>query len=233
MSNVLLDTSFTRCLLIDFGTGNFWCPGQALNTLRGSVEYAAPELFNRVTMWGPGIDVWSFGIVIFGMLFGLLPFQLQMENLDDLAGRILRGLTDAHHRAMKKHISFECQLLISSCLDLNPLTRITMTEVARHSWITGKGKYPVELIDQNKNLDVKQKIARLFCDRLKVPVSVKKIIQHVTNRPFHTNGGCFNLLMQEYLDQGQDAYIPAPKLAIQQSGSSCARPAKGKFKLPK
>jgi len=217
MDNVLLDASFNRCLLIDFGLSNFWYPGQAMNTHCGSPEYAAPELFKRVPMYGPGIDVWSLGIVLFGMLFGQLPFQLEVDNLKGLINRILRGLTDAHHRAMTKHFSVECQLLISSCLDLNPLTRITMTEVAHHSWITSNGKYPVEL-NQSKPLNVQQEIARLLRDQLNVSLSVEKIIHHVTNRPFHTTGGCFNLLMQDYLEREQEASIQAPKLI--QAGSA-------------
>jgi serine/threonine protein kinase len=224
MNNVLLDASFSHCLLIDFGLSNFWYPGQVMNTHCGSAEYAAPELFKRVPMYGPGIDVWSFGILLFGMLFGQLPFQIEKDNLKCLINHIQRGLTEDHHRAMNKHLSVECQLLISSCLDLNPITRITMTEIARHSWVTGNGKETVKLINQTKKLSVQQEIARSMCDRLNLSLSIEKIIHHVTNRPFHTTGGCFNLLLQEYLEREQVASnIPVPKVEVQ-AGVSNTKP---------
>ena len=39
----------------------------------GSLRYMAPELLNNAKVT-PQVDVWAMGIILYGMLFGSLPF---------------------------------------------------------------------------------------------------------------------------------------------------------------
>ena len=48
-------------LLTDFGFGNYYTPGSALNTWCGSPPYAAPEVFEGKIYDGPQLDIWVSG----------------------------------------------------------------------------------------------------------------------------------------------------------------------------
>lgn len=50
---------FNVCLSIsDFGFGNYYTPGNPLNTWCGSPPYAAPEVFEGKLYHGPQLDIW-------------------------------------------------------------------------------------------------------------------------------------------------------------------------------
>ena len=74
LENVMVENGTGRVVLIDFGLSNFWVPGSALCTHCGSAEYAAPEVFDQDFPLCPKIDVWSFGVILYAILVGRLPF---------------------------------------------------------------------------------------------------------------------------------------------------------------
>ncbi|TID19082.1 CAMK protein kinase [Venturia nashicola] len=50
-------------------------------SLMGSLEYAAPELINAPsTLYSPAADIWAFGIVVYALLTGSLPFTHAMPE---------------------------------------------------------------------------------------------------------------------------------------------------------
>lgn len=50
-------------------------------SLMGSLEYAAPELINAPsTLYSPAADIWAFGIVVYALLTGSLPFTHVMPE---------------------------------------------------------------------------------------------------------------------------------------------------------
>ena len=63
LENILLDGE--RVVLVDFGLSGNWYLGKIMKTHCGSAEYAAPELFRKYEHYGPKIDVWSFGVIIY------------------------------------------------------------------------------------------------------------------------------------------------------------------------
>ncbi|XP_046858781.1 5'-AMP-activated serine/threonine-protein kinase catalytic subunit alpha-like [Xenia sp. Carnegie-2017] len=76
MENILLhgmDKKFIK--LIDFGFSNIFSKDDFLSTRCGSPEYAAPELFSRDSKYTTEVDVWSLGIILYGMAIGSLPFR--------------------------------------------------------------------------------------------------------------------------------------------------------------
>lgn len=40
----------------------------------GSLRYMAPEILTGQSKVTPLVDVWAMGIILYGMLFGTLPF---------------------------------------------------------------------------------------------------------------------------------------------------------------
>lgn len=78
--------------IIDFGLSNLFSPNSNLQTFCGSLYFAAPELLNAKVYIGPEVDVWSFGIVLFVLVCGKVPFDDQ--SMPALHAKIKRGHVD-------------------------------------------------------------------------------------------------------------------------------------------
>ena len=72
--NILLDTDY-NVKLIDFGLSNYHETGTKLATACGSPCYAPPEMVAGKTYNGICGDLWSLGIIFYGMVCGSLPFE--------------------------------------------------------------------------------------------------------------------------------------------------------------
>lgn len=111
--------------------------------------FAAPELLNAKVYTGPEVDVWSFGIVLYVLVCGKVPFDDQ--SMPALHAKIKRGqveypawLTAGESRRtthlppsrLLRSLFTECKHLLSRMLVTNPANRATLQEVAQHPWMT-------------------------------------------------------------------------------------------------
>ncbi|KAF9820491.1 hypothetical protein SFRURICE_009910 [Spodoptera frugiperda] len=91
-------------VLVDFGLSNMWSGGAALRTPCGSLEYAAPELFVDGRRYGPEVDLWSIGVIVYGMVTGGLPFTGaeggESKSRPQLRAAISRGFTRKQRAAL-------------------------------------------------------------------------------------------------------------------------------------
>lgn len=78
--------------IIDFGLSNLYSPTSHLSTFCGSLYFAAPELLNAKPYTGPEVDVWSFGIVLYVLVCGKVPFDDQ--SMPALHAKIKRGVVE-------------------------------------------------------------------------------------------------------------------------------------------
>lgn len=78
--------------IIDFGLSNLFSPRSHLKTFCGSLYFAAPELLQAKQYIGPEVDVWSFGIVLYVLVCGKVPFDDQ--SMPALHAKIKRGVVD-------------------------------------------------------------------------------------------------------------------------------------------
>ncbi|SCV68416.1 BQ2448_537 [Microbotryum intermedium] len=117
--------------IIDFGLSNLYSPTSQLSTFCGSLYFAAPELLNAKPYTGPEVDVWSFGIVLYVLVCGKVPFDDQ--SMPALHAKIKRGQVE-----YPNWLSAECKHLLSRMLVTSPAARATMSEVLSHPW-TVKG----------------------------------------------------------------------------------------------
>ncbi|MGH0135686.1 UNVERIFIED_CONTAM: hypothetical protein FKN15_057901 [Acipenser sinensis] len=86
LDNVLLDRD-GHCKLADFGMckeGIF--EGVETGTFCGTPDYIAPEILQEM-LYGPSVDWWALGVLLYEMLSGHAPFEA--ENEDDLFESIL------------------------------------------------------------------------------------------------------------------------------------------------
>ncbi|PCD43393.1 hypothetical protein AU210_002490 [Fusarium oxysporum f. sp. radicis-cucumerinum] len=114
--------------IIDFGLSNLFAPRGHLKTFCGSLYFAAPELLQARAYTGPEVDVWSFGIVLYVLVCGKVPFDDQ--SMPALHAKIKRGLVD-----YPAWLSSECKHLLSRMLVTDPKQRATMQEVMTHPWM--------------------------------------------------------------------------------------------------
>ncbi|KAI1090448.1 Pkinase-domain-containing protein [Rostrohypoxylon terebratum] len=122
--------------IIDFGLSNLFAPRGHLKTFCGSLYFAAPELLQARAYTGPEVDVWSFGIVLYVLVCGKVPFDDQ--SMPALHAKIKKGLVD-----YPSWLSNECRHLLSRMLVTDPRQRATMHEVMNHPWmIKGYGGPP-------------------------------------------------------------------------------------------
>ncbi|OLL25575.1 Protein kinase kin1 [Neolecta irregularis DAH-3] len=115
--------------IIDFGLSNLFSPRSLLHTFCGSLYFAAPELLNAKPYVGPEIDIWSFGIVLYVLVCGKVPFDDQ--SMPALHAKIKKGLVE-----YPLWLTSDCKHLLSRLLVTDPSKRATMAEILLHPWIT-------------------------------------------------------------------------------------------------
>lgn len=122
---------------IDFGLSVFFKPGQRFSEIVGSPYYMAPEVLKR--NYGPEIDIWSAGVILYILLCGVPPFWAETEQGVALA--ILRGVID-FKREPWPQISENAKSLVKQMLEPDPKKRLTSQQVLEHPWIQNEKKAP-------------------------------------------------------------------------------------------
>ncbi|KAM3155770.1 Serine/threonine protein kinase KIN1 [Botrytis cinerea] len=123
--------------IIDFGLSNLFAPRNHLKTFCGSLYFAAPELLQAKAYTGPEVDVWSFGIVLYVLVCGKVPFDDQ--SMPALHAKIKRGIVD-----YPNWLTPECKHLISRMLVTDPKQRATLQEIMSHQWMIKQYGSPPE-----------------------------------------------------------------------------------------
>jgi calcium-dependent protein kinase len=120
---------------IDFGLSVFFKPGERFSEIVGSPYYMAPEVLKR--NYGPEVDIWSAGVILYILLSGVPPFWAETEQGVALA--ILRGVID-FKREPWPQISDSAKSLVRQMLEPNPKKRLTAQQVLEHPWIQNAKK---------------------------------------------------------------------------------------------
>lgn len=122
--------------IIDFGLSNLYTPRSLLKTYCGSLYFAAPELLSAKPYTGPEVDVWSFGVVLYVLVCGKVPF-------DDPVVSVLHEKIKKGNVEYPSFISKECVSLLSRMLVVDPSKRATIPEVIQHPWMNKGYEYSV------------------------------------------------------------------------------------------
>lgn len=120
---------------IDFGLSVFFKPGQKFSEIVGSPYYMAPEVLKR--NYGPEVDIWSAGVILYILLCGVPPFWAETEQ--GVALSILRGVID-FKREPWPQISENAKSLVKQMLEPDPKKRLTSQQVLEHPWIQNEKK---------------------------------------------------------------------------------------------
>ncbi|KAF2281089.1 kinase-like protein [Westerdykella ornata] len=167
LENCLLDMTKPRAeqdggdvLLCDFGMADFIVsdhrdgqpephlsgenpnigPADTSTSVQGSLQYAAPELFNAPTpVFSPAADIWAFGVVVYTLLTANLPFKGPLDPITCL--NIQKGEWDAeavrNSDAVRDGGAEEALELLRGCLHMDPEKRWTINDVLSCAWLNG------------------------------------------------------------------------------------------------
>lgn len=124
--NVLLDENL-NVKVGDFGLSNFMRDGEFLKTSCGSPNYASPEVVSGRAYAGPEVDVWSFGVILYALLCGSLPFD--DEHVPNLFKKIKHGSF-----TLPGHLSTWSRHLLVQMLVVDPSKRIRLQDIKEHPW---------------------------------------------------------------------------------------------------
>ncbi|CAN6586445.1 unnamed protein product [Malus baccata var. baccata] len=122
---------------IDFGLSVFFKPGEVFSEIVGSPYYMAPEVLKR--NYGPEVDVWSAGVILYILLCGVPPFWAETEQ--GVAQAIIRSVVD-FKRDPWPMVSDNAKDLVKKMLNPDPKRRLTAQEVLDHPWLQNAKKAP-------------------------------------------------------------------------------------------
>ncbi|KAM6960843.1 calcium/calmodulin-dependent protein kinase kinase 1b [Aplochiton taeniatus] len=145
-SNLLLgDDGHVK--IADFGVSNEFEGADALlSSSAGTPAFMAPETISESeeSFSGKALDVWAMGITLFCFVFGKCPFY--DDYIIALHNKIRDMLVEFPEMPA---ISEDLKELILRMLDKNPFTRMTISEIKTHRWVTGNGSDPLPLEEEH------------------------------------------------------------------------------------
>ncbi|XP_043813638.1 calcium-dependent protein kinase 7 isoform X2 [Manihot esculenta] len=136
---------------IDFGLSVFFKPGEKFNEIVGSPYYMAPEVLRR--NYGPEVDVWSAGVILYILLCGVPPFWAETEQ--GVAQAIIRSVIDFKRDPWPK-VSDNAKDLVKKMLNPDPKLRLTAQQVLEHPWIQNAKKAPNVSLGETVKARLKQ-----------------------------------------------------------------------------
>ncbi|CAG8878098.1 unnamed protein product [Penicillium nalgiovense] len=121
-------------LIADFGLSRIMDEEQfhVLTTTCGTPGYMAPEIFKK-SGHGKPVDIWAIGVITYFLLCGYTPFDRD-SNLEEMQA-ILAADYSFTPLEYWRGVSQEARNFISSCLTVNPKSRMTAHEALQHPWV--------------------------------------------------------------------------------------------------
>jgi serine/threonine protein kinase len=151
------DTDGGDVLLCDFGMADFIVsdqrdgpephsignnqnigPAETSTSVAGSLQYAAPELFDAPSpVFSPAADIWAFGVVMYALITAALPFN---EGLDiKTSEKIREGSWDEElvrtAESVKEGGVEDALALLRGCLEVNVEKRWTIHDILGCAWL--------------------------------------------------------------------------------------------------
>ncbi|KAM1206274.1 hypothetical protein FF1_006943 [Malus domestica] len=121
----------------DFGLSVFYKQGEVFKDIVGTTYYIAPEVLKR--RYGPEVDIWSVGVMLYILLSGVPPFWAESEY--GIFNAISRGHLNFSSDPWPS-ISTQAKDLVRKMLNSDPKQRLTAFQVLNHPWIKEDGEAP-------------------------------------------------------------------------------------------
>eukprot|EP01023_Acetabularia_acetabulum_P053797 TRINITY_DN6035_c0_g2_i1.p1 TRINITY_DN6035_c0_g2~~TRINITY_DN6035_c0_g2_i1.p1 ORF type:complete len:347 (+),score=61.00 TRINITY_DN6035_c0_g2_i1:322-1362(+) len=137
LENTLLDGSKKPLLkLCDFGYSKSEILDSQPKSKVGTPGYIAPEIIKNEKYDGKESDIWSCGVILYIMLVGGYPFERSddKKSANKLHIMIQRILKADYIYPKSLQLSLEVKDLIAKILVVNPLRRLTISDIFLHPW---------------------------------------------------------------------------------------------------
>jgi len=143
-----------------------YCPPEVLDKEARKAKGLA--LYNKMD---PSMDCWALGIILYIMLTGFHPFDIDGTASDEeIEEKILsRKAPPLRNSPLTAHLSESAISLIEQMLQWNPEDRLTAAEMLEHPWVTGETARTNLMAGSDKKLshfkDYKSRLeAKVFAD---------------------------------------------------------------------
>ncbi|KAL8770838.1 MAG: hypothetical protein Q9209_003489 [Squamulea sp. 1 TL-2023] len=127
-------------------------PSDTSTSIAGSLQYASPELImSPAGFLSPVVDIWAYGVVVYALLVGELPFQHTLQPRVQMM--ILAGeWNEESLKNAKGSQGMEDQVLdiIHGCLDMNSEERWDIAKILKSGWLKGCQEMLEEISEQWK-----------------------------------------------------------------------------------
>jgi len=120
--------------ITDFGLAHYLKlqpENHVMHTCCGTPHYVAPEVLND-NDYGPQVDFWSLGVILYIMLSGYQPFN--SNSIDSMYRMIMHG----HYRFPSPHwdsVSEEAKDCVRSLMCVDFKKRLNSDDLMKHPWI--------------------------------------------------------------------------------------------------
>ena len=148
--NILLDADL-NVKLCDFGWSAEYREEVNRETLCGTYEYMAPEVFFR-NKQTKKTDIWALGILLYELYHGYAPFR--GTRMDSVMQAIMQNTI-----AFKKNLAPEVKDLILKILVFDPKKRFSIADILTHDLIVNYVKDKDDKIPEKENLELKTRYA--------------------------------------------------------------------------
>ena len=120
--------------------------------------YSSPEAFeHRDAPPLPPSDLWALGVIVYIMLTGVHPFDIQGKATDEEIEKEVRDVNAPLPLGPKhpftRHLSPSARDLIMRLMERNPKERLSAFEMLHHPWVTGEAASTNVIIGSDKRLN--------------------------------------------------------------------------------
>ncbi len=120
--------------------------------------YSSPEAFeHRNVPPLPPTDMWALGVIVYIMLTGVHPFDVQGTATDEEIEKEVRDFDTPLPLGPKhpytRHLSPSARDLIMRLMERNPKNRLSAYEMLHHPWVTGEAASTNVIIGSDKRLN--------------------------------------------------------------------------------
>lgn len=132
LENLLMDKD-GHARIADFGMSGIMQPGLRMNTFCGSPMYMSPEIVQGLG-YGPGVDVWSLGVVLYTILVGRTPWRMS-KTANDMVEDLDSMLEGKFTIPSDIKLSPDCEELLNLMIVPEHAKRATIEQLMDHPWL--------------------------------------------------------------------------------------------------
>ncbi|CAD8045005.1 unnamed protein product [Paramecium primaurelia] len=136
LENIMLTTMSSKEIkIIDFGVSTYAGQQKQIDNVVGTLSYLAPEVLSSSYKFiQPSQDVWAVGCIIYGLVFGRLPFDGNNPS------ETYRNIIQCNYSIPKKTVSKDLINLLSQIFVYHPKERVNIFDIQTHSWFKEQTK---------------------------------------------------------------------------------------------